>query len=103
MSRDLDEAYAVVGEMLGYFDSYSLATWAPLAAIITHERREAIRRYKEGELDGYGRADPPKALRHEYKPDRKYPWFCADCGYPPHETLKHLPAQGTSPREGRDA
>jgi hypothetical protein len=32
---------------------------------------------------------------HAFKPHRKYPWFCADCGYPPHETLKHFPAQGT--------
>jgi ribosomal protein L37E len=27
--------------------------------------------------------------RHRYQPNRKYPWFCAECGYPEHERLKH--------------
>jgi hypothetical protein len=26
---------------------------------------------------------------HEFRPHKKYPWFCADCGYAPHEPLKH--------------
>ncbi len=26
---------------------------------------------------------------HEFEPDKKYPWFCGHCGYPPHEALKH--------------
>ena len=30
--------------------------------------------------------------RHPYKPHKKYPWFCEDCGYAEHETLKHRPA-----------
>lgn len=38
---------------------------------------------------------------HEYKPHRKYPWFCELCGYPEHERLKH-PASGTS-ASGQDA
>lgn len=44
--QHLDEAvrvdpYAVVGEMLEYFERYSLATWAPLAEIIERERGNA--------------------------------------------------------------
>lgn len=35
---EVKDAYAVVGEMLEYFDSYNLATWAPLASIIERER-----------------------------------------------------------------
>jgi hypothetical protein len=41
LKTDLGEAYEVVGEMLEYFDSYRLATWAPLAAVILRERRRA--------------------------------------------------------------
>jgi hypothetical protein len=36
--EDVSGAYQVVAEMLEYFDSYQLATWAPLAAIIERER-----------------------------------------------------------------
>ena len=39
---DLSHAYGVVAEMLEYFDSYRLASWAPLAAIIERERASAI-------------------------------------------------------------
>jgi hypothetical protein len=35
---DVSGAYQVVAEMLEYFDSYQLATWAPLASIIIRER-----------------------------------------------------------------
>lgn len=28
-------------------------------------------------------------LLHNYKPHRKYPWFCSECGYPESESLKH--------------
>lgn len=28
--------------------------------------------------------------RHEFVPNKKYPWFCACCGYAPHEPLKHF-------------
>jgi hypothetical protein len=38
----MKHAYEVVGEMLEYFDSYRLATWAPIAAIIERERAEAL-------------------------------------------------------------
>lgn len=27
---------------------------------------------------------------HEYKPHKKYPWFCRDCGYPPQDEVKHV-------------
>ena len=37
-------------------------------------------------------------IRHAYVPHRKYPWFCGECGYPPHEELKHLPAQAIETR-----
>lgn len=35
---------------------------------------------------------PPKVRPklHRFTPDRKYPWFCAECGYAPHEPLKHI-------------
>ncbi|NTA79917.1 hypothetical protein G6L13_05385 [Agrobacterium tumefaciens] len=35
---------------------------------------------------------PPVDSRHRFEPNSKYPWFCAVCGYAPHEPLKHLPA-----------
>jgi hypothetical protein len=31
----------------------------------------------------------PEHLRHKYEPHADYPWFCEQCGYPEHETLKH--------------
>lgn len=27
---------------------------------------------------------------HEYKAHKKYPWFCGECGYPPHDEVKHI-------------
>ena len=27
--------------------------------------------------------------RHEFKPDKRFPWFCSDCGYGPREMLMH--------------
>lgn len=33
---------------------------------------------------------PPPDTRHAYKPHRKYPWFCASCGYAEHEPLMHF-------------
>lgn len=38
--------------------------------------------------------------RHAYVPHKKYPWFCRDCGYPPHETLKHIQDEPTSAKGG---
>lgn len=29
-------------------------------------------------------------IRHYYKPNKNYPWFCADCGYAQHEKLLHI-------------
>lgn len=34
--------------------------------------------------------------RHEFVPDKKYPWFCAHCGYAPHEPLKHVQPANSS-------
>lgn len=86
---DLDEAYEIVGEMLGFFDRYTLATFAPLAAIVLRERRETITRFLRHEIDINGSVEPIKPTVHTYNPHRKWPWFCADCGYPEHEQLKH--------------
>ena len=33
-------------------------------------------------------------LKHKYNPHKKYPWFCADCGYAEHEFLMHTAAHG---------
>ncbi|MEJ7933468.1 hypothetical protein WG907_04250 [Sphingobium sp. AN558] len=38
---ELTHAHRVVGEMLDYFDSHRLATWAPLAEIVIRERENA--------------------------------------------------------------
>lgn len=35
-----------------------------------------------------------EALKHKYNPHKKYPWFCADCGYAEHELLMHTAAHG---------
>lgn len=32
--------------------------------------------------------------KHKYNPHKKYPWFCADCGYAEHELLMHTAAHG---------
>jgi len=32
---------------------------------------------------------PPPDSRHRFVPDKKYPWFCGQCGYAPHEPLMH--------------
>lgn len=48
-STELDHAYQVVGEILEYFESAHLATWAPVAALIEREREAAFREgYKRG-------------------------------------------------------
>lgn len=36
-------------------------------------------------------ASEARPTTHDFHPHPKYPWFCAYCGYPPHETLKHTP------------
>ena len=33
-----------------------------------------------------------ESVRHEFVPNKKYPWFCAHCGYAPQELLMHLPS-----------
>lgn len=32
----------------------------------------------------------PRSQPHAYVPNRKYPWFCGECGYAPHDTLMHI-------------
>lgn len=34
-------------------------------------------------------AEPRQPVTHPFRADRRYPWFCADCGYGPAEPLKH--------------
>lgn len=29
--------------------------------------------------------------RHKFQADKKYPWFCGQCGYPPEHDIMHLP------------
>lgn len=36
-------------------------------------------------------AKTPIDNRHKFQPNKKYPWFCAICGYAPHEKLAHPP------------
>lgn len=38
-------------------------------------------------------------LPHEFNPHKKYPWFCRDCGYPPHDEVKHIQHSDWSPAE----
>lgn len=33
---------------------------------------------------------PAPISPHEYKAHKKYPWFCGECGYPPHDEVKHI-------------
>ena len=45
-------------------------------------------------------AEAAKPSPHEYKPHKKYPWFCDECGYPPHDEGKHLPHPDWKPNSG---
>jgi hypothetical protein len=40
-----------------------------------------------------------ESLKHKYNAHKKYPWFCADCGYPEHELLMHTAAHGIKETE----
>lgn len=41
---------------------------------------------------------PVYSDRHRFNPHKKYPWFCAECGYGPSEPLKHiLPSWSPTP------
>lgn len=33
---------------------------------------------------------------HDFRPNKKYPWFCADCGYAPHDPLMHKQIKAAS-------
>ena len=37
--------------------------------------------------------------RHRYEPNKRFPFQCEHCGYPEHETLKHLPSPPASTGE----
>ena len=50
---------------------------------IADELREEIERY---------RMEHKPDTRHRFVPNKKYPWFCAHCGYPPENPVMHLPA-----------
>lgn len=49
---------------------------------IAEELREEIERY---------RSEHRPDTRHRFAPNKKYPWFCGHCGYPPEHPLMHLP------------
>jgi len=55
---------------------------------------ETARQYYERHLARSALATPtPNEVpsnQHEFVPDQKYPWFCAHCGYVPHEPLMHF-------------
>lgn len=42
------------------------------------------------EIDRYRDKNKPDT-RHTFAPNKKYPWFCAHCGYPPEHPIMHLP------------
>jgi hypothetical protein len=42
-------------------------------------------------LETMRRAPADEGL-HPFRPNKQFPWFCADCGYPPGEKLKHSDA-----------
>jgi hypothetical protein len=57
---------------------------------------------REAVLAWTSRETPPPSGLHAYKPHRKYPWFCAVCGYAEHERLQHPPR--TEPgKQGEEA
>lgn len=60
-----------------------------------HSMVQAFARHRVAALGGRSTAAP---LTHAYKPHRKYPWFCAECGYPEHERLKHTPSSHNESR-----
>lgn len=40
---------------------------------------------------GWTVTPPPRVFTpHQFRPHRKYPWFCDQCGYGPREPLKHI-------------
>ena len=41
---------------------------------------------------------PSPISPHEYQPHKKYPWFCRECGYAPHDTIKHKPHPEWTPQ-----
>jgi hypothetical protein len=47
--------------------------------------------FVERRMGGHATAsEMPADTRHQFVPNKKYPWFCAHCGYAPHEPLKHV-------------
>lgn len=57
----------------------------PLREIVhmVDDLREEIERY---------RMEHKPDTRHRFVPNKKFPWFCRDCGYPPEHPVMHLPA-----------
>jgi len=57
---------------------------------------------ESGKSSKSNRAQPD--ARHKYAPHKKYPWFCAHCGYAEHEVLMHFQNdQGYRSQPGADA
>lgn len=67
----------------------------PLREIVhmVDDLREEIERY---------RMEHKPDTRHRFVPNKKYPWFCRDCGYPPEHPVMHLPAAAGLDSENAD-
>lgn len=61
----------------GYEKTFAYAAWKAQA-----DRAAA-------QAQAMGRVPPAvkKSYAHDFRPHAEYPWFCADCGYAPHDTL----------------
>ena len=63
-------------------------------AYMATDLREEIERY---------RMEHKPDTRHRFVPNKKYPWFCRDCGYPPEHPVTHLPAAANLDSENAGA
>ncbi|MBD9372077.1 hypothetical protein IB238_05465 [Rhizobium sp. ARZ01] len=60
--------------------------------------------FKPGDLRKVEASEPAASSQHAFVPHPKYPWFCRDCGYAPHEALKHKqPGDRAAPTEPNGA
>lgn len=64
--------------------------------IVGYVRAEEIYRAFRTALAFEPQAQAATDNRHSFVPNKKYPWFCAHCGYAPHELLKHFPPAALS-------
>lgn len=63
--------------------------------ILTRPTDPSARERVRAAISRYSGEVKPVDNRHDFVPHKKFPWFCAHCGYAPHEPLKHF--QGTRP------